>query len=198
MNTDAGDLSANLGRLPVLTVGDVSIGQMSAIADYVAGETNMMGDSHIEAAKIRSICESLKEFNEAYRKLVTGEPTVEQSETWFNGGATDVTGLADPAGQSTRYMTWYLSRIEEILGDNGFAVGNRLSLADVYVFVALGDSLSEELHDDMPQYKREPFGSKEKTDAAVAKYPKLAASVAAVRDHPNMQKWLSIRGKQLF
>ena len=57
----------------------------------------------------------------------------EQAEHWFSGGSDDVSGPAVGSGRATRMMGWWLGRIEAAVGDNGFAVGSKLSLADVLV-----------------------------------------------------------------
>lgn len=196
----SGNLTANCGRMPVLEVNGEHIGQSTAINFYVASETGLMGANTLEAAKILAITEHLKEMNTAWRGLVAygTEPSAEALDKWFNQGAKDVTGVADRAGYSTRYATWWMGRIEACLEDHGFAVGNKLSLADVLLYNTFGETLAAEQAGDMPQWKRECFGSKALTDAALAKHPKIARSVAAVAANANVQKWLATRGVQGF
>mmetsp|Transcript_30404 Transcript_30404/g.41639 ORF Transcript_30404/g.41639 Transcript_30404/m.41639 type:complete len:236 (+) Transcript_30404:54-761(+) len=194
------NLTANLGRMPLLSVGDQSVGQSAAINFYLATELGLMGSSTIEAAQILSISEHLKEMMTAFRTLVPygQEPTEEALEKWFSSGATDRTGPADGAARSTRYLMWWMGRIEETLGSSGFAVGTKLSLADVLIYETFSEVLKDEEAGSLPQYRRESFCSKAKTDALLAKYPKLQASSAAVAANANLQKWLSIRGPQMF
>lgn len=192
---------ANLGRMPVLKVGDNDIGQSSAINFYLASEFGLMGSSNLEAAKIISIEETIKELTAAFRTLLPYgvTPTEEFFDTWFNGGANDVDGQADGEKRSQRYLTWYSGRLEKILGNNGFAVGDRLSLADVYIYVVFGDYLKpEEAAEDVPDYRRGPFGSKERMDAKLESYPKIKAIIQSVASNENIQKWLSTRGVQHF
>lgn len=187
--------------MPVAAIGETSIGQSAAINYYFAAENNLLGSNNLEAAQILAIGEHLKELNTAFRAIVAwgAEPTEEQLEKWFEQGATDSTGAADRAGHSTRFMTWWLGRIEAVLGSQGFAVGDKLSLADVQLYFLFGDYLREnEVAADTPQWKREPFGSKARTDAALAKFPKIKASVDAVANNANVQKWLASRGVQGF
>lgn len=187
--------------MPLATIGDVSIGQSAAINFYFAAEYGLMGENNLEGASIIAIAEHLKELNTAFRGVVPygSEPTEEQLVKWFEEGSTDVTGPADRAGYSARFLTWWLGRIEAALGNNGFAVGNKLSLADVLIFSLLGDYLrDEETAADTPQWKKEPFHSKARTDAALAKHPKVKASVDAVLANANVQKWLASRGVQGF
>ena len=163
-----------------------------------------MGSNNWEAAQIISIQEHLKEMLTAFRTLAAltpwgAAPSAESIDKWFDEGATDVSGPADRSGYSTRYLTWWMGRIEAALGDKGFAVGDKLSLADVLIYNLFGDYLKpEEAPAELPEYKRYPFTDKERTDAALAKHSKIKASVDAVANHLGMQKWLEIRGVQSF
>jgi len=194
-------LTANLGRMPVLSVGEDSIGQSAAINFYVASENGLMGSSTMEAAKIIMISEHLKELMTSYRKLVAfgAEPSEETLDKWFSSGATDAEGPADRAGFETRYLTWFMNRIEATLGTSGFAVGTSLSLADVLIYNTFADTLQpEEAAADFPRHRAEPFASKSRTDEKLAACPKLSASIAAVAANENIQKWLATRGVQGF
>jgi len=128
------------------------------------------------------------------------QPTEEWLTKWWTTGASDVTGAADRAGMSTRFATWWLGRIENSLtGTGGFAVGNKLSLADVLLYNAFAETLKEEeCLKETAAWGREPFGNKALVDAALAKCPKISASIAAVAGNANFQKWLATRGKQAF
>ena len=195
-------LEANLGRMPVLSLeSGESVGQSAAINYFVAAENGFMGANNLEGAQIIAISEHLKEMVTAWRALVPGgtEPSAETLTTWFEGGADDVAGAAVGANRSTRYATWYLGRIEAVLGSNGFAVGGKLSLADVLLFNLLADNLTDETAPaDTPSWKKETFGSKAATEAALSKYPKIKASVDAVAANPLTQRWMSSRGVQYF
>lgn len=184
----------------MIAVGDDSVGQSAAINYYLASEFGLMGKSNLEAAKILSIAEHLNEMMAAYRKIVPygQEPTEDALDKWFNEGAKDLTGPADGAGRSERFLTWWMGRIEAALDSKGFAVGDQLSLADVLIYNTFAEVLKEEESNGLPKFRCESFGSKEKTDAALARHPKLSASCKAVADNANIQKWLSIRGPQNF
>jgi len=129
--------------MPIVTVGDTSIGQSAAINYYIATECGLMGKSSLEAAQIISISEHLKEMSTVYRTIVPwgGEPSKEALDKWFDEGATDVTGNANGAARSTRYLTWWMGRIETVLANSGFAVGDSLSLADVLIYNAFAEYL---------------------------------------------------------
>lgn len=193
----------NLGRMPFIQVDDDLIGQSVALNFYAASINGLMGSNTIEAAQILSVGEHVKEMNTAASKLFTWgvEPSAETVENWVNGGAKDVDGPADRAGQGTRHLTWFLGRIEKALpGTKGFAVGDKLSLADIVLYNALGEHLKKsEVAADFPDWRRFPYGTKEGAIAEkLNNYPKIKASVNAVANHAGIKKWLEMRGVQGF
>ena len=182
-------LDANLGRLPTIDCVDGTIGQSSAINFYIASECGLMGSSTFEAAKIIEFGEHLKELQMAFRKLVPygSEPKEEALATFFDSEvATDYEGPADQTKSSGRQLKWYLYRMEKLIGDDGFAVGGKLSLADVQLYNTFADKLG---------VLSEPFTSAARTDAALDKCPKIKACIASVANHENVKKWLEERTK---
>ena len=199
-SSPTGDLVSNLGRMPLVEVDGKGLGQSVAINYYIATENGLMGSNTWEAAHILAVNEHLKEMITVFRTVVPWgeEPTTEKLDKWFDSGATDITGPADRAGHSHRFLTWWMGRIEAALGNEGFAVGHKLSLADVLLFTIFGDYLREEEAGELPLWRRFFFCDKERTDAALAKHPKIKASVDAVAANANVQKWLATRGPQAF
>jgi prostaglandin-H2 D-isomerase / glutathione transferase len=192
---------ANLGRMPVMKIGDDCLGQSKAINYYLATELFLMGSSTMEAAKIICIEESLQEMSSAYRSIVPYgvAPTPDQLNLWFAGGASDIEGPADPSGRGNRYAIWYLGRIEKLLGDTGYAVGGQLSLADVLIYNHLAEHLDEDQADsNVPSWKFGAFGNKDRTDTFLESYPKIKASINAIAVNENIHKWLNMRGVQKF
>ena len=187
--------------MPVATVGNESIGQSSAINYYFAKEFGLMGGNNMEAAQIMAISEHLKEMQGSFKTITTNNvaPTPEALNLWFDGGAKDITGHADRPGQPQRYLTWWMGRIESVLGSKGFAVGGKLSLADVLLYSTFADSLSDEqTSKHCPEFKRFPFSDAQRSTAALVKHPKMNASCNTVAANANIQKWLKMRGVQNF
>jgi glutathione S-transferase len=56
--------------MPVLQVGEDSIGQSSAINQYLARENGLMGGNNIESAQIVTISEHVKEMITAFKSVV--------------------------------------------------------------------------------------------------------------------------------
>jgi len=182
-------LDCNLGRLPTIACGEGSIGQSAAINFYIASECGLMGSNTFEAAKIIEFGEHIKELKAAYSALVPygSKPEPEKEAIFFDSEeATDYEGPADGAKRSARQLKWFAGRIEKLLGSDGFAVGGKLSLADVLLYNAFADTLPG---------KGEPFGSKERVDAALENYPKMKACIASIANHKNVKKWLEDREK---
>ena len=177
------------------------VGQSVAINFFVAQHVGMMGASPLEAAQILAIGEHLKELMQAFRALVPygAEPAPAALDTFFDeASATDFTGPADGSKRAARQLLWFMGRMERLVGD-GFAVGGKVSLADVQIFNMFADSLTaEQAAGELPAHRREPFGSLARTSAALAKHPRLAKIVAGVAAHPNIIKWLAERGPQGF
>jgi glutathione S-transferase len=188
--------------MPVMKIGDESIGQSAAINFYLASKFNLMGSSLFEAAKIISIEECLKEMHSSFRTIVPYgvEPTNEHWDLWFTQGATDITGPAQREGQSCRYAIWYFNRIEQMLGSHGFAVGNQLSLADILIYNSFGEELKAEeaASPQVPLWRYGAFGSKQRTDEMLEAFPKIKAIIQQVKQNENIQKWLAMRGLQNF
>lgn len=196
------ELSHNLGRMPMLAVGSDNIGQSAAINYYLATEFGYMGNSTLEGAQILAISEHLKELNLAFRKVCPYgvEPSTESLDKWFDTGAEDrAPEPADSKRRSERFLKWWMGRIEDVVGSNGFAVGSKISLVDVQIYNTFKEYLKdEEAAPTVAQWKREAFASKTRTDAALAAFPKLKNICDSVGAQANIQKWLKIRGVQRF
>lgn len=87
--------------MPVLSMGGgegaVTIGQSVSIHYYLAAEHGLMGSSILEAARILSVVEHVREMSAAYGALVPWgqEPGPGVTEMWLEGGADDAVGTAD-------------------------------------------------------------------------------------------------------
>ena len=93
-----------------------------------------------------------------------------------------------------------MGRLEQLVGADGFAVGGKLSLADLLLYKTFGETLDIKDAKDpaLPAHRREPFASFARTTKALNKHPRLKACVASVAAHKGVKKWLAMRGKQGF
>ena len=213
-------LDSNLGRLPVLKTSNArdeggSVGQSLSINFYIATVCDLMGTSALEAAQILSVVEHARECKEAWQKLKPYgvEPTQEILDQWFASGGVDIKGTADGKNKGKRYLLWYLGRIERALHNNGFAVGTKLSLADVTLYNIFAETLILEQESvetspftgyptlcqrPMPKWRTEPFANEKRMKHLLLNYPKILSSIEKVRSHTNVQRWLVERGPQNF
>jgi hypothetical protein len=141
-------------------------------------------------------------MRDAYNKVVPygTAPTEENLDKWFGTGATDCSpAQADMTKRSERFYSWYMGRIEYLVGASGFAVGSKLSLADVLIENQLAEVLEDaQAKPTVAAHRKGPFGSIEKAKAGLAKYPKLSKICSNVQSDPNFKKWIATRGIQGF
>jgi len=193
---DDAALEANLGRMPVLVTKDgVAIGQSAAIYHYIAETQGFLGANAAEAARIIAITEHLKELNAVWSKLVPWGtvPTEEALTAFFDDNtAADVKGVADRTFQSKRALRWFLGRLESQVGEK-FAVGDKLSLADVLIFYVLGDAVEPTAENKSAAHRAEPFSSAARMQKVLADHPKLASIVENVRGNEQLQKYRAHR-----
>jgi glutathione S-transferase len=137
-----------------------------------------MGRDNYEAAQIVSISEHLREMTDAYRTLVpAGSPPTRQAlDAWFEGGAKDVRGHAVAEDRDRRYLTWWMGRIEQVVGGKGYAVGDALSLADILLYNAFAET--ETLRDEyLPEgaglWRKGPMGDQARLEGMLARHPRV-------------------------
>jgi glutathione S-transferase len=114
-----GTCAANMGRAPVLEIGDVSIGEKPAIERYIARKTGLMGANDEEAAQIDALGEHINDIKAAYKKAKTDEKVDE----YF----------------AEKLPEW-MGKFEASLppaGADGCLVGSAISLADLQVYYFL-------------------------------------------------------------
>jgi len=129
-----GILKINLNRAPILTTEDgVSIGQSKAIERYLARRMGLMGTNDVEEALVDCITEHCRDVSDAKRqknfsafaKDRSDEEKAQSKKEWFE-----------------EEMPVMLTKINDVVketGSDGFAVGNKASLADVVIFSLLKD-----------------------------------------------------------
>ena len=158
----AGKLSLSLNKVPALEVDGVTIPQSKAIERFLARRFNMMGENELDAARIDSICECVRDFKDMYQK-VRFLPEAERSEgmnQWFTVTLVERLGL-----------------LENLLGEEGFSVGDKLSLSDVVLFCFI------------TQF----FDNKEAAYNATLATPRLRKIVDSVSQNEKVVTWLKER-----
>lgn len=162
-----GAFDANMGRLPIFSHGDVSFGQTKAIERYVAKQLGMFGSNDAEAAQIDCTVENVRDIKQKYADCRAGKKDEELA--------------AAKAKFVTEELPKWAEKLEKsIPGTAGFAVGDKISLADVAIFNVVADYMDD----------------KEGVLAAFAACPKALASVEKVKEAA--AEWLAGRPETAF
>ena len=134
-----GKLVHSLNKLPYLEIDNIIIPQSKAIERFLARRYNLMGNSEIEATKIDSICECVRDFKDMYQPIrkLEGEEKENEMKKWFN-----------------ETLVERLELLENSIDSKDFCVGCNLSLADIVLFTFI-----KEFFDD----KESAFKSTETT-----------------------------------
>ena len=176
-----GKLVHSLNKLPFLTVDGyvcgsdeeqpndtgVIISQSKAIERFLAKRFNLMGENNVQFAMVDSICECVRDFKDMYQKVraLTGEERDKGMNEWF-----------------TITLVDKLKLLENILGSDGYAVGGKLSLADVVLFTFI------------TQF----FDNHEASYNATLATPRLRSIVDNVSAHEKVVEWIEKRPKTDF
>ena len=171
VDKDAGVFDANLKRLPILEFDGQRIGQSRAIERFVAKDLGLMGKGKIEEAEIDAYCEHIRDLREAYQK-VRGNP--------FAPSTPEIDAAKEKWYDET--MKQWMEKIENITCENGYAVGNKLSLADIVLYCTLTQA----------------FSDGEKAMASYANCPKISAIVKQVGENEGVINWLATRPDNKF
>jgi glutathione S-transferase len=166
-----------MGKVPFLNVGDGVISQSKAIERYLAHRFKIMGETFEEGALIDSYCEYIRDFKTAYQAVKRKENREEAMKEWF--------GLTLPQK---------LVEFDKLIYENidfqnmitplprQFAVGNKLSLADIVIYSFLTDF----------------FDDKESVRSACSNCNVLKAIVKDVGEIPQIKKWVENREDTAF
>lgn len=157
----AGKFSYGMDMIPVIESGDFRLAQSKAIERYLAKKLGMMGGSLEEEAWVDAINEHVGDILAAYGKK-------ESDDEWFK-----------------ETLPSYMKKLENtISGAQGFAVGEKTSLADVAIYRLLNDV-------------QPPYDTKFDADvsAAYADCPKICAIMENMGKHAALQKWMRERPK---
>lgn len=174
-----GVFDANMGRLPMLKADGLEVGGSKAIYRYIATTYGLNGSNASEAATIDSLCGLVGDISEAFGKM-------DDKTQWFEGTAT---------GMGQRGLIWYVTRLEKLVGGEGYAVGNKVSMADAVIYAKLGEACAE-TKGLFGSTSSEPMDNGAGVTKVLAAHgPKLAKIVENFAAHPGMQAHLATRAK---
>lgn len=160
-----GKLWKSMDKLPFLQVDGKTIFQSKAIERYIANRYLLMGGDLEDGAIIDSYCECLRDFKTAYHVEKKKENKEEAMNKWF-----------------TELLVNKLEVLDSIISNkgtnlDGYAVGGKLSLADVSIYTFLV----------------EYFDNKEGVLKAYENCPKLKAIVKTVGENEKIKHWIETR-----
>ncbi len=168
---EAGECDINLGRLPIFTYkgpeGEVTFGQSKTIERFVAKKLGFMGSNDNEAALIDMVAEHVRDIKQKYSDAKSGKKDEDLTAAKAKFVSEDL-----PA--------WF-GKLEKCLtGTEGYAIGNKLSLADISIHHIVKDYL-----DDL-----------EGAAAATSACPRIQSAAEAVQVAG--QEWFDTRPKTVF
>lgn len=145
-----GVFAVNMDRVPILVYNGAEIGQSKTIERFVAKKLGFLGANEIESALVDMICEHVRDIRQKYNDVKVGKSGEELNEAKHKFLYND-------------FPAW-MSKLEKCLGNNGFAVGEKMSLADIAI----------------QQLIQDYFDDKEAGPTAILSCPKITSSVNAV------------------
>lgn len=171
----SGKLWKSMGKLPFLEIGNKVISQSKAIERYLARRFYLMGETDEESGLIDSYCEYVRDFKTAYQSVRKAENKEEAMGTWF--GETFPKKLKE-------FDTLLFANLDfqNVDTEHVYAVGNKLSLADITIYSFLVDF----------------FDNKEGVKKAYENCTKLQKIVKNVGDNPLIQIWIKNREETVF
>ena len=160
-----GKLWKSMGKVPFLEVDGKTICQSKAIERYIASRYDLMGSDLEDSAVIDSYCECLRDFKTTYHNEKKKPDKEVAMNKWFN-----------------ELLVNKLEVFDSIVSNkgsdmSGYAVGGKLSLADVSIYTFLV----------------EYFDNTEGVLKAYENCPKLKAIVKTVGENKKIKKWIETR-----
>eukprot|EP00440_Ansanella_granifera_P029434 gb/GFBE01031969.1/.p1 GENE.gb/GFBE01031969.1/~~gb/GFBE01031969.1/.p1 ORF type:complete len:278 (+),score=79.28 gb/GFBE01031969.1/:1-834(+) len=157
----AGKFDYGMNMIPVLEAGSFKLPQSKAIERYLAKKLGFMGSTLEEEAWVDAVNEHAGDIGAAFGNK-------ESDEKWFK-----------------ETLPAYLKKLEVTLpGSEGYAVGDKTSLADVAIYRLLKDV-------------QPPYDASWQSDveSAYSSCPKVKAIVERLDKHEGLQKWIAERPK---
>jgi len=144
----AGELNAAAGKVPILDVDGVKIGQSKSIERYLMTALNLAGSSPVQAAQMDAVGEMVRDIKDAYNKQKAGKD---------KGSAELEAAMAEWFGEK---LPAQLALLEQMIPASAgpYAFGADISYADIVLF----------------QFLAAPGGFFDNTEGAKAAFQKCA------------------------
>lgn len=121
-------------QAPVLVHNGMTIAQTDAILRYIGREWGMYGDNNVESTQIDMLLLGVESIRGDYVKLCYGSSFSEEATQAYKDTHVAAAGLSGRTnGAHFQYLEDMLGRSDSFVA-TGFAVGNKLSIADIHLF----------------------------------------------------------------
>lgn len=174
----AGKLWKSMGKVPFLNVGKGVISQSKAIERYLATRFKMMGDTLEESALIDSYCEYIRDYKTAYQAVKRKENKEEALSEWFNKTLPEKLMAFD----KLLFGNMDFQNMITPPSNRQFAVGNKLSLADIVIY----------------SFLKNFFDNKEAVATACNNCIVLKNIVKSVSENQKIKDWVENQGSTPF
>jgi len=114
-----GSFAVNMDRIPLLTYNGVTIGQSKTIERFLARQFGLIGADEFEAAFVDMVGEHVRDIVQKYSDKKSGK-----SGEALEAAKTEFVNVDLPK--------WF-AKLEKALPGSDFAVGNKISLADISI-----------------------------------------------------------------
>jgi glutathione S-transferase len=161
----AGRLWRSMNKLPFLEVDDQVIFQSKSIERYLANLFGFMGSTPLEAAFIDSICETIRDLKDGYPKVRDTNDNAFQ--TYFSETLPNLLLSINNIIKSRN------NDVDSVY----YVIGNKLSLADVTLFLFLTDF----------------FDNNDLVTSAYKNLEVLNSIVENIGNIDSIKKWLEVR-----
>jgi glutathione S-transferase len=146
------------------------INQSGTIAMFLAKEFGLAGSTHLEAAQMQALGETISDMLTGIFEVVFSKTDSEEVK------AKKLAELREE--RLTKFLEAFEKYFKANLSASGYIVGNKLSMADLAFF-----NVFDQLHD----VKALEFAS------LLAAYPTLSVHYKVIRDHPRLKSYLATR-----
>jgi hypothetical protein len=166
----------SLDKLPRLEVDGQVVFQSKSIERYLANRFDLLGSTPLETAFIDSIGETIRDFKDGYQKVRNSPAETKEAamQTYFSE---TLPSLLLELSNVIRTRRTY-----DTIDHYSFVIGNKLSLADVQIFLFLTDF----------------FDNKDLVLSAYEDLAVIKTIVANVGNLGSVKNWLSIRPQTPF
>lgn len=119
----------NMDRLPIMEYNGVQFGQSKTIERFVARKLGFAGSNDAEEVLIDMLCEHVRDIKQKYNDAKAGKTGDAMNEAKASFVAKD--------------LPEWLEKLEKCVQAGGFAVGDKISIADISIHQLIRDHFDD-------------------------------------------------------